>query len=263
MIWDREWTQEAVLSGWTPTTPATAPHYGENWYLDDNGTGMVVDIWNTIWHRTPLSYHAGTRTLTFPNHTLEHLGPKPGEDVTFQWAGQRVEIDSPTGWQWFTVQSNTHNRLALVEPPDFDPTGRRIRRLCWTLLSGSTPTVLQIEPNWFRERQSVKTSPYRNWAGRTIYISDGTRWHQRTIASNTLQTITLNAALGFSPRREALAYPFREGRRVPLDRSDQRASKRDGKFSREELPGALFDRLDADKDGFVSEKALKALGRNK
>jgi len=39
----------------------------------------------------------------------------------------------------------------------------------------------------------------------------------------------------------------------------QRDKNNDGKLSRDELPGALFDRLDADKDGAVSEEELKAL----
>jgi len=33
----------------------------------------------------------------------------------------------------------------------------------------------------------------------------------------------------------------------------------DGKLSRDELPAALFDRLDGDKDGFVTENELMAL----
>jgi Ca2+-binding EF-hand superfamily protein len=33
----------------------------------------------------------------------------------------------------------------------------------------------------------------------------------------------------------------------------------DGKLTHDDLPAALFDRLDADKDGFVSEEELKAL----
>lgn len=39
----------------------------------------------------------------------------------------------------------------------------------------------------------------------------------------------------------------------------QRDKNNDGKLSRDELPAALFDRLDADKDGFVIEEELKAL----
>lgn len=39
----------------------------------------------------------------------------------------------------------------------------------------------------------------------------------------------------------------------------QRDTNGDGKLSREELPAALFDQLDADKDGFVTEAELAAL----
>lgn len=41
----------------------------------------------------------------------------------------------------------------------------------------------------------------------------------------------------------------------------QRDKDNDGKLSPDELPAALFDRLDADKDGFVNEEELKALGK--
>jgi CubicO group peptidase (beta-lactamase class C family) len=39
----------------------------------------------------------------------------------------------------------------------------------------------------------------------------------------------------------------------------QRDTNKDGKLTRDELPAALFDRLDADKDGFVSEAELTVL----
>ncbi|MDH4408963.1 MAG: hypothetical protein QE273_05040, partial [Verrucomicrobiales bacterium] len=39
----------------------------------------------------------------------------------------------------------------------------------------------------------------------------------------------------------------------------QRDTNQDGKLSRDELPAALFDKLDADKDGSVTEAELTAL----
>jgi hypothetical protein len=43
----------------------------------------------------------------------------------------------------------------------------------------------------------------------------------------------------------------------------QRDKSNDGKLSRDEIPAALLDRLDADKDGFVSEEEAKALWRGR
>ena len=39
----------------------------------------------------------------------------------------------------------------------------------------------------------------------------------------------------------------------------QRDKNNDGKLGKDEIPAALFDRLDADKDGSVTEEELKAL----
>jgi Ca2+-binding EF-hand superfamily protein len=39
----------------------------------------------------------------------------------------------------------------------------------------------------------------------------------------------------------------------------QRDIDNDGKLSRDEVPGTLFDRLDANKDGFVTEEEARAL----
>ncbi|MBN8457250.1 MAG: serine hydrolase [Verrucomicrobia bacterium] len=41
----------------------------------------------------------------------------------------------------------------------------------------------------------------------------------------------------------------------------QRDNNHDGKLSRDELPATLFDRLDANKDGFVTEEETRALGK--
>jgi hypothetical protein len=209
-VHDAEWTHEAVMVGWTPSTPEAAPHYGEAWYLPDNGSGLLVDAWNTIWRAYPTAYDPASKTLTVATESLRHPGPKPGEDTTYRWAGQKLEIQGPSGWQWITVASNTASTITITEALKFDPvvrapgTGeiterRQLRRHYSTVLPGSTVSCLRIEGNWFRERQSVTTSPCRNFSGRTIYVSDGTAWHRRTVLSNTLDTITLSDPLGFDP----------------------------------------------------------------
>jgi hypothetical protein len=43
----------------------------------------------------------------------------------------------------------------------------------------------------------------------------------------------------------------------------QRDKNSDGKLGPDELPATLFDRLDANKDGFVTEEELKALRKVK
>lgn len=43
----------------------------------------------------------------------------------------------------------------------------------------------------------------------------------------------------------------------------QRDKNTDGKLGPDELPAALFDRLDADKDGAMSEAELKALRKER
>jgi Ca2+-binding EF-hand superfamily protein len=39
----------------------------------------------------------------------------------------------------------------------------------------------------------------------------------------------------------------------------QRDTNKDGKLSRDELPGGLFERLDVDKDGVISEAELTGM----
>jgi Ca2+-binding EF-hand superfamily protein len=43
----------------------------------------------------------------------------------------------------------------------------------------------------------------------------------------------------------------------------QRDTNKDGKLSRDELPAGIFDKLDADKDGLVTEAELTALWKRK
>jgi Ca2+-binding EF-hand superfamily protein len=39
----------------------------------------------------------------------------------------------------------------------------------------------------------------------------------------------------------------------------QRDKNNDGKLGKDEIPAALYERLDSDKDGFVTDEELKAL----
>jgi CubicO group peptidase (beta-lactamase class C family)/acetyl esterase/lipase/esterase/lipase superfamily enzyme len=66
----------------------------------------------------------------------------------------------------------------------------------------------------------------------------------------------VNEAAGIVSRRDSMGgMGLGGGNRV----FQQRDTNNDGKLSRDEIPGALFDRLDANKDGFLTEEEAKAL----
>ena len=72
---------------------------------------------------------------------------------------------------------------------------------------------------------------------------------------------TAKASLGWMSRSRSTV---RSGKKVDTQVTnaiEERDQNNDGKLSRDELPAAVFDRLDADKDGFVNEGELRALGR--
>jgi hypothetical protein len=69
-----------------------------------------------------------------------------------------------------------------------------------------------------------------------------------------------NEACGLpAPAMSTTGTPGKPGAGGAGSPFQQRDTNKDGKLSRDELPAALFDRLDADKDGFVSEAELTAL----
>ncbi|MCU0872255.1 MAG: serine hydrolase [Pirellulaceae bacterium] len=68
--------------------------------------------------------------------------------------------------------------------------------------------------------------------------------------------VLVNEAAGIANRRGGMAGPGVGGGNRAFQQRDQNG---DGKLHRDELPGALFDRVDANKDGFVAEDEMKTL----
>jgi CubicO group peptidase (beta-lactamase class C family) len=71
----------------------------------------------------------------------------------------------------------------------------------------------------------------------------------------------VNESAGITSGRGAGAQGQGGGPAALIRQFQQRDKNNDGKLSPDELPVALFDRLDADKDGSVTEQELKALRR--
>jgi CubicO group peptidase (beta-lactamase class C family) len=82
--------------------------------------------------------------------------------------------------------------------------------------------------------------------------------HYRAPTYGAFRTL-VNEAAGIVSRRGGVASTGIGGGNRTFQ---QRDKNNDGKLSRDELPGALFDRLDVNRDGFVTEEEAKAL-RNK
>jgi CubicO group peptidase (beta-lactamase class C family) len=81
--------------------------------------------------------------------------------------------------------------------------------------------------------------------------------HYRAPTYGPFRTL-VNEAAGIVSRRGGMA-----GGGLATRAFRERDRNGDGKLDRSELPGALFDRLDTNKDGFVTEEEAKALGKTK
>jgi CubicO group peptidase (beta-lactamase class C family) len=75
---------------------------------------------------------------------------------------------------------------------------------------------------------------------------------------NTFKQLA-NESVGIAVGRGAGTQGQRAGAGDMTRQFKQRDKNNDGKFSPDEIPAALFDRLDADNDGFVTEVELKSL----
>jgi Ca2+-binding EF-hand superfamily protein len=74
---------------------------------------------------------------------------------------------------------------------------------------------------------------------------------------------TTKASLGWMSRSRSTV---RSGKKVDTQVTsaiEERDQNNDGKLSRDELPAAVFDRLDADGVGFVNKEELRALRRTR